>query len=171
MRGRFGTGATAPSRRDNVVEWFKEATARAMQRGGYVQRDSWDHVGSLSQCLCGAPTWQQPCPFCGFYPQGDDPEERARVRGTMTKGEFVKRVEKAGGLVPLWVADKKKSVAYAIAHGRQRSSSLKETVECQRYADAVDAALNYAKQHKERYTPEEIWDAMQDSGQRKLPGI
>lgn len=173
MKGRFnGSGTISPRRKQNILDWFRQATARAMEEGGYVPRDQWDTGGSLWQCLCGAPTWQQPCPFCNYYSMGNDIgydlQECKRVKGSMTKGEFVRRVEKAGGLVALWVANKKKSVAYAVGSGQSRPQSSDNVAECRKFVGIVDRALAYAKEHGDRYTPEEIWDAVQESGQRDL---
>jgi hypothetical protein len=57
----------------------------------------------LSRCICGAPSWKQPCPSCGYYPMGrwDAPGVKGgqyeTCKNTVTREKFVRQVEAAGG--------------------------------------------------------------------------
>ena len=42
---------------------------------GLHERTKYFH---LSTCVCGQPSWQQPCPWCGFYPDHGRPAESKR---------------------------------------------------------------------------------------------
>lgn len=52
---------------------------------------------NLSPCICGAPSWKQPCPFCGFYPYGNDPIERKRCESKYAQlGAFLRHLNGRG---------------------------------------------------------------------------
>ena len=65
----------------------------------------------LRLCVCGCPTFQQPCPTCNFYPYGYDKPERKRVESLVFQGGgvealrdgWIRRVNGAGGVGP-WFA-------------------------------------------------------------------
>ena len=61
----------------------------------------------LSQCICGAPMWQQPCRICGYYPThnddriyqartGKNPHERAR--NSCTKKNYAQIISISGNI-------------------------------------------------------------------------
>lgn len=124
----------------HIERWFEDAT-KSLDPGQYK------YGGHLFTCACGAPSWQQPCPFCGYYPMGNDAQEFARVKGTTSKARFIQTVRAHGGLIPMWVADKKKTVAYTSDY---------------QYKDAIDRALAKAKRQGDRFTPEQVWDTFSE---------
>lgn len=75
------------------------------------ERTSYLH---LSICACGQPSWQQPCPWCGFYPKGrDQPErERAAKQADAARAHFDALLG-ARGLFQAYCANWKRVVAYS----------------------------------------------------------
>lgn len=62
----------------------------------------------LDNCICGAPMWQQPCKFCGYYPEWSWTtnylnEYNKEHEGTCTKERFVKRVNAHGNIFEFYL--------------------------------------------------------------------
>lgn len=63
----------------------------------------------LHRCICGAPTFQQPCPHCSYYPQASESGKawhkayEARLRDTVSREQFVAAVTRAGGYGPFYL--------------------------------------------------------------------
>lgn len=92
----------------------------------------------LSQCVCGAPMWQQPCTICGFYPMYDFPIEAKKiVYGYCTKEMFIRNVNHRGNILEFY---------------------LHSFMKC---LDPQTWILNEARRKTQGWTwplPEEIWD-------------
>ena len=65
----------------------------------------------LKKCLCGGWVWEQPCPCCGYYPYGDDPEARRRAEAhKVTKEQWVQKVLNSGTILDFYLDCYKKCV-------------------------------------------------------------
>jgi hypothetical protein len=88
---------------------YKDTVKLVKELGG--ERASYFH---LSRCACGQPSWQQPCPLCGYYPYGNDPEERERCRRQgLTKEHWLRRVASHGSIGAWYFSGLKNTVAWA----------------------------------------------------------
>ena len=68
----------------------------------------------LSPCGgCGMPTWQQPCPVCGYYPMGNVSEEQERCRPYQDKGRWLRLVKRHGSIAAWYWAGRKRTVAWS----------------------------------------------------------
>lgn len=82
-----------------------EATIRAL---GSMCRSF--HLGP---CVCGAPTYQQPCPNCGFYPMGFDPAYlKAHQDICADRERWVKTVNRAGNIALWYLLDCNRTLAW-----------------------------------------------------------
>lgn len=143
------------SRRGNPAETPKGPLTKQAEAGllelkkKVVEPDNYDGTKyspvSVSRCLCGAPTTQQPCETCGFYPYGDDPQERKRVKDTATRERFVRSVKRSGGLGPWW-----------LIHGYKQTVAYQNNYN---FKDRVDRLIEAAKTMPWP-DPGELWDEM-----------
>lgn len=115
----------------------------------YGKTEDWMLGGTLHICVCGAPTFQQPCETCGYYPYGDDRKEYARCAGKATKEGFIRAVEAAGNIAAYWLRNKKQTCAY-------RDNPT--------YKALVDEAIEKTKTMPWP-APERLWNAFE--GKRK----
>jgi hypothetical protein len=67
----------------------------------------------LTPCACGQPVWQQPCPLCGYYPMGNDPQERERCASMgLTREHWLAAVARHGNIGAWYFASYKTTVAW-----------------------------------------------------------
>lgn len=103
----------------------------------------------LAQCgQCGAPSWQQPCPACGFYPledwhqAGPAKKELLRRQNHVPADAFSRMVKNRGNIGTWYFSEMKKTVAY-----RDNRS----------YADVVDRLIDKTRSMTFP-EPAEIWE-------------
>jgi hypothetical protein len=75
-------GSSAVFGANHRVVFGVRASARLERVAGFIawvrglhERTKYFHLGT---CACGQPSWQQPCPWCGFYPDYGRPKEAQR---------------------------------------------------------------------------------------------
>jgi len=90
---------------------------------------------------CGQPSFQQPCPLCGYYPMGNDPAERERCSGP-TREDWLRMVR---GNVALWY----------VSRGRRTLSWKTDSM----FRESIERLEDEARAMKQP-SPEEIYDAV-----------
>jgi hypothetical protein len=98
----------------------------------------------LKRCYCGAPTWQQPCPTCGYYPMYGTPGTSCKP-DSATRERFAARARHFGGVAAWYFAGFRQVVAYA---------------EDPAFRDRIDRLVVDAATWTNVPTPEEVWDAV-----------
>lgn len=116
-----------------------------------IERFARDVAFHLSPCICNAPTWQQPCPFCHYWPDyGMRPAERNqydnRFRNTMTFDRFANIMSRHEDNFALFWARQK--AVRAVASWQGQATFLSER------ASEMARELSWP-------SPKEIWDAYQ----------
>lgn len=96
----------------------------------------------LSRCYCGAPTWQQPCPTCGYYPMYGS-TGTSWARESATREGFVATAERHGGVAAWYFAGYRRTVAYQNDY---------------RFAAKIDRLVASAKAWEDVPTAGEVWD-------------
>jgi hypothetical protein len=96
----------------------------------------------LSRCYCGAPTWQQPCPSCGFYPMYGSTGTSC-ARDSATRERFIATAERYGGVAAWYFAGYRRTVAY----GKDP-----------RFAAKIDRLVASARTWDGVPTPGDVWD-------------
>jgi hypothetical protein len=96
----------------------------------------------LRRCYCGAPTWQQPCPTCDYYPMYGS-TGTSWEKDSATREGFVTRASAYGGVAAWYFAGYRRTVAYA------NNSS---------FAAKIDALVEQAKGWTDVPSPGEVWD-------------
>jgi hypothetical protein len=96
----------------------------------------------LSRCYCGAPSWQQPCPTCGYYPMYGL-TGTSWARDSATREGFVARAERHGGVAAWYFAGYRRTVAYT---------------KDWRFAEEIDGLVEAAKTWEGVPSPGEVWD-------------
>lgn len=109
----------------------------------------------LGPCACGHPSYKQPCPVCGFYPEWGAPilwtrkhREECRAFGDrLGKEGWVAMVERQGNVAAWWLEGKRNTVAYssgAFPAYRAAVDSLLDRVRAEDWpsaSDVYDAAM------------------------------
>jgi hypothetical protein len=147
MRRTSGQEADLQVKLDDLVRVVRALSETAFRRKSPFH---------LSPCaVCGAPTFQYPCPSCRSWCDfSDGPKERARQiesaskSGIGSRENFCRRVEAAGGFGPWYFRNFKRTVAYG--PGRDMDSG---------FVRSVDAAIERAATMTWP-DPGEIWDAV-----------
>lgn len=98
----------------------------------------------LSRCYCGAPSWQQPCPTCDYYPMYGQ-TGTSRARDSATREEFVAKAERHGGVAAWYFACYRRTVAYK---------------ENWRFRERIDGLVETARSWAGVPSPGEVWDAV-----------
>jgi hypothetical protein len=96
----------------------------------------------LSRCYCGAPSWQQPCPTCGYYPQYGR-TGTSWARDSATREGFVARADRHGGVAAWYFAEYRRTVAY------QKD---------ERFAQRIEALVADARTWPDVPDPGTVWD-------------
>jgi hypothetical protein len=102
----------------------------------------------LRRCYCGAPSWQQPCPSCGYYPMYGTTGTSA-APDSATRERFVARAAAYGGVAAWYFAEFRQVIAY-------RKDAA--------FAAKIEALVAEAKGWTDVPTPGEIWDALREEG-------
>lgn len=104
----------------------------------------------LSLCWCGAPTWQQPDPTCGYYPQYGE-SNSSLPRNGCTRERFVALAERNGGMAVWYFSHFRRVVAY-------RPGTT--------YQMKIDGLVEDAKTWEDVPSPEVVWDVLHAAGRR-----
>jgi hypothetical protein len=98
-----------------------DAAADAAEFGGRDLPHSLTRNFHLFRCVCGAPSYQQPCPSCGYYPMAGDPScrETARCKGTAVQAHWTSAVERAGGIAAWYLSNYRRTQAWSTVPGFQ----------------------------------------------------
>lgn len=102
----------------------------------------------LGRCFCGAPSWQQPCPTCGYYPMYGT-TGTSWARDSATREAFVRTAERHGGVAAWYFAEHRRLVAYA----KQPD-----------FARRIDALVTAARGWADVPSPGEVWDLVRGEG-------
>ena len=102
----------------------------------------------LSRCYCGAPSWQQPCPTCDYYPMYGSTGTSA-ARDSATRETFVATATRHGGIAAWYFEEYRRTVAYAKDPG---------------FAARIDELVEAAKTWEDVPTPGEVWDWVRGEG-------
>ena len=105
---------------DLMIGWMQHVrqAAEKFVRGMYLTDVGYTCSFHLSLCpRCDAPSWQQPCPFCDFYPMGDrdynalTPEVKGNYFVPFER--FEARIKGHVNFTAMYYASKKNVVAYS----------------------------------------------------------
>lgn len=96
----------------------------------------------LSRCHCGAPSWQQPCPTCGYYPMYGTTGTSWQPDSATREG-FAARARHYGGVAAWYFAGFRRVVAYEMDPS---------------FRDRIDRLVVDAATWTDVPTPEEVWD-------------
>lgn len=111
----------------------------------------------LAACAaCDGPSFQQPCPCCGAYPDASEPRsvtearrDAAQRRGAGSRDRFIASVEHAGGVGAWYFASFRRTVAYAGSPGRETPDHA--------FRAAIDGLVERARSMSWP-SPGEVWD-------------
>lgn len=125
------------------------------------ERTSPFHLAACS--ACGGPSFMQPCPNCGAYPDLSEPssvtESRraaAMASGAGSRDAFARRVEREGGIGAWYFASFRRTVAYQGSGRFEQPNPI--------FRADIDGLVERARQ-VEWPSAEEIWDRV--SGDRQ----
>ena len=112
---------------DALQQTVEQMRALGRDRGikGITSKHIAEHF-QLGLCGgCGLPSWEQPCPVCGFYPYGNDPREVERCqRPGYTKGHWIRTVESYGGIAAWYFSGCKQTRAWDFSEYRELIETL-----------------------------------------------
>ncbi|HST58968.1 MAG TPA: hypothetical protein VLK84_09775 [Longimicrobium sp.] len=98
----------------------------------------------LARCYCGAPSWQQPCPTCDYYPMYGS-TGTSWAPESATRGGFVATAGRHGGVAAWYFAGYSRTVAYRTDW---------------RFRERIDALVAAAKEWEGVPSPGEVWDSV-----------
>lgn len=124
------------------------------------ERSSPFHLASCSSC--GGPSFMQPCPNCGAYPDASElpavTEARrvaAMASGAGSRDAFIRRVEREGGLGAWYFASFRRTVAYQGSGYREPHDPI--------FRADIEGLVERARQ-VEWPSPGEVWDHVSRDG-------
>lgn len=107
----------------------------------------------LARCYCGAPSWQQPCPTCGYYPMYGSTGTSWAPESATREG-FVAMARRRGGVAAWYFAGYRRTVAYTADW---------------RFRERIDALVAAAKEWDGVPSPAEVWDSVRGEGVDRAP--
>jgi hypothetical protein len=125
-------------------------TVQAIHMAAFGKNSSF-HLHACGRC--DAPSWQQPCPCCGYYPMGNPADEAERAAHALDRDRYERICEHQEGIGAWYFAGFSRTVAYSDPTFPGRSAFRAQVAE----AVARCAAFSFPP-------PGDIWDATRDGG-------
>jgi hypothetical protein len=138
---------------ERVRGWALEVRHMVEENHKIYSTDEWTCPFHLALCpRCNAPSWQQPCPYCSFYPMGDTSfslSDDEKKHAFITFSQYLRIIgAHAGSFTLFYLSSYKHVVAW------KSSKNYREFV-MKAGQDVIDLV---------EPTPEEIWTAVKFFG-------